>query len=275
LGQRLQGDNPENQIASAFSLQQRELDLCDRGGHGHGVADGNFAHVTGLYDVLGALRARYPELLIENVSGGGNRLDLGMLRYSDVGWMDDRSAPSVHVRHILGGLSALFPPAYLLSFVMEHEAEPLREASDIPLYFRSRSPGILGLCFRTGQVSDDDRAKMASEIEIYKMIRDALGTGAAALLTPQAAAEGGPSWDVLQVSSLGGRTIVLSAIQWDAGEDEVTIRPQGLRPESSYSVRSVDVGALGSATGAELMADGVRVSQSPNSAAHIIVIQRQ
>ena len=248
---------------------------CDRGGHGHGVADGNFAHVTGLYDVLGALRARYPELLIENVSGGGNRLDLGMPRYSDVGWMDDRSAPSVHVRHILGGLSALFPPAYLLSFVMEHEAEPLREASDIPLYFRSRSPGILGLCFRTGQVSDDDRAKMVSEIEIYKMIRDALGTGAAALLTPQAAAEGGPSWDVLQVSSLGGRTIVLSAIQWDAGEDEVTIRPQGLRPESSYSVRSVDVGPLGSATGAELMADGVRVSQSPNSAAHIIVIRRQ
>ena len=71
-------------------------------------SDGNFAHVTGLYDVLAQLRARYPELLIENVSGGGNRLDLGMMRYSDVGWMDDRSAPSVHVRHILGGLSAIF-----------------------------------------------------------------------------------------------------------------------------------------------------------------------
>ena len=29
-----------------------------------------------------------------------------MLRYSDVGWMDDRSAPSTHVRHNLEGLSA-------------------------------------------------------------------------------------------------------------------------------------------------------------------------
>src|SRR5262249_433621 len=37
---------------------------CDRSGHGHGSTDGNFAHISGLYDLLGALRARYPELLI-------------------------------------------------------------------------------------------------------------------------------------------------------------------------------------------------------------------
>jgi len=248
---------------------------CDRSGHTHGQSDGNFSHVTGLYDVLAQLRARYPDLLIENVSGGGNRLDLGMMRYSDVGWMDDRSAPSVHVRHILGGLSAIFPPAYLLSFVMDHEAEPLLEGSDLPLYFRSRSTGVLGLCFRTGQFSDDDRAQMASEIEIYKSTREALGPAAATLLTPQAAAQGGPSWDVLQSRSAGGRTIVLSAIQWNEAQDEVTVKPQGLRRRSTYTVRSVDVGDLGTATGAELMADGVTVVQSPNSAAHIIVIRRQ
>jgi hypothetical protein len=90
---------------------------CDRPGHGHGSTDGNFAHVTGLYQVLAALRQRYPDLLIENVSGGGNRLDFGMVRYSDVAWMDDRTAPSVHVRHNLEGLATAFPPAYLLSFV--------------------------------------------------------------------------------------------------------------------------------------------------------------
>src|SRR5205807_1189528 len=59
---------------------------CDRAGHGHGAGDGNFAQITGLYDVLSQLRDRYPDLLIENVSGGGNRLDLGMLRYTDVAW---------------------------------------------------------------------------------------------------------------------------------------------------------------------------------------------
>jgi hypothetical protein len=33
--------------------------------------------VNGLYQVLADVRARYPDLLIENVSGGGNRLDSG------------------------------------------------------------------------------------------------------------------------------------------------------------------------------------------------------
>src|SRR5262249_12046275 len=72
---------------------------CNRSGHGHGASDGNFAHVSGLYEVLAELRARYPDLLIENVSGGGNRLDFGMLRYTDAAWMDDRTSPSAVVRH--------------------------------------------------------------------------------------------------------------------------------------------------------------------------------
>src|SRR5262249_16154349 len=76
---------------------------CQRPGHADGAGDGNFAHVSGLYEMLQAIRTRYPDLIIENVAGGGRRLDLGMLRYTDVAWMDDRSAPSVHVRHNLEG----------------------------------------------------------------------------------------------------------------------------------------------------------------------------
>src|SRR5581483_6975227 len=121
---------------------------CDRDGHGHGATDGNFAHVTALYQILATLRDQYPNLLIENVSGGGNRLDLGMLRFTDAAWMDDRTAPSVHVRPNIEGLSAVFPPAYLLSFVTDHDTEPLHVSPDLPLYFRSRMAGALCLCFR-------------------------------------------------------------------------------------------------------------------------------
>ena len=39
-----------------------------------------------------------------------------------------------------------------------------------------------------------------------------------------------------------------------------------------YDVQSVDSGALGEATGKALMADGIDVQQSPNSAAHILII---
>jgi alpha-galactosidase len=248
---------------------------CDRSGHGHGAADGNFAHVTGLYQVLAALRSRYPALTIENVSGGGNRLDLGMLRYTDVAWMDDRTAPSVHVRHNVQGLSVVFPPAYLLSFVTDHDTEPLHRALDVSLYFRSRMTGVLGLCFRTGEFGDEDGAQMAREIGIYKTTRDALGSAAGALLTAQADPRGGPSWDVFQIGLRSNRTATVLAFQWDAGAAAITVKPVRLQSQAIYMVRSVDGGVLGTATGAELMADGISILRGSATAAHVLILERQ
>ncbi len=245
---------------------------CDREGHDHGSTDGNFAHVSALYEILQTLRDRYPSLQIENVSGGGNRLDVGMLRYSDVAWMDDRTAPSVHVRHNVEGLSAVFPPAYLLSFVTDQDREPLHDAPDLSLYFRSRMVGALGLCFRTGDLTSDDQANIAREIGIYKAMRTTLSVAAGALLSPQAG-DDGPAWDVLQETSPDGTRLVLSAFQSDTGSGSVNIKPKALDSATTYQVQSVDTGMLGTATGADLMANGIDVLQSPRSAAHVLIIQ--
>ncbi|HZP47066.1 MAG TPA: glycoside hydrolase family 36 protein [Vicinamibacterales bacterium] len=248
---------------------------CDRDGHEHGATDGNFAHVQGLYQVLGALRDRYPALLLENVSGGGNRLDLGMLRFTDAAWMDDRTAPSVHVRHNIEGLSAVFPPAYLLSFVTDHDTEPLHDSPDLPLYFRSRMAGALGLCFRGDGFSDGDLAGIAHEIDIYKAMRDTQRAAAAALLTGQAQPADGPPWDVLQESASGNGQSLLWAYQSDQGTDTILVRPTGLIADATYDVQSVDTGSLGTATGAAIMADGIRLIQSPNTAAHVLLLRVQ
>ena len=245
---------------------------CDRPGHGHGSTDGNFAHVTGLYQVLAALRERYPDLLIENVSGGGNRLDFGMVRYSDVAWMDDRTAPSVHVRHNLEGLATAFPPAYLLSFVTNQQGEPLHDAPDLSLYFRSRMGGALGLCFLTSDLSRDDAALISREIGIYKTVRATLSVAAGALLTSQAAMDNGPVWDVLQATAPAGHAIVVYAYQSDDGAETVNVRPITLQPDATYAVESVDSGALGTAMGSDLMANGIDIVQSPNTAAHVLTL---
>ena len=63
----------------------------------------------------------------------------------DVAWMDDRTAPSVHVRHNIEGLSALFPPAYLLSFVTDHDGEPLHDAPDLSTLCFDRMEVALGV----------------------------------------------------------------------------------------------------------------------------------
>ncbi|HJZ70427.1 MAG TPA: glycoside hydrolase family 36 protein [Vicinamibacterales bacterium] len=250
---------------------------CDRSGHGHGTSDGNFAHISGLYDLLGALRARYPDLLIENVSGGGNRLDIGMLRYSDAGWMDDRTAPASHVRHNLEGLSAVFPPAYLLSFVTDHSGggEPLHDAPDLSLYFRSRMSGALGLCFLSDGLVEGDEQAISREIAIYKEMRGTISVAVAALLTAQAETTDPPPWDALQESATDGGQLVITAFQSDDGVSRFTVTPSGLHEDFTYQVQSVDTGVLGAATGAELMQNGIELVQSPNSAAHVLIITRQ
>jgi alpha-galactosidase len=113
--------------------------------------------------VLDTLRRRYPDLLIENVSGGGARIDFGMLAYTDVAWMDDRTSPSSLVRHNIEGLTFAFPPAYLLSFLIDADGEPIAGADDLPLLTRSRMLAAFGLTYRTDLLQEETAAELATK----------------------------------------------------------------------------------------------------------------
>jgi hypothetical protein len=192
-----------------------------------------------------------------------------MLRYTDAAWMDDRTTPSVKVRHNIQGLSAVFPPAYLLSFVMDDSTERLRNAPDLSLLFRSRMSGILGLCFRTAGLDEDETAAMKQEISNYRSIRDALRTASGTLLTAQASTADSPGWDIFQTTPFGNFPVVLWAVQNDRGARSILVRPVGLH-HRMYEVQGADAGPLGFVTGSALMEDGIEIRTSPRSAARMI-----
>lgn len=242
---------------------------CDRTSHGHGTLDGNFMHTRGLYEVLGTLRARYPDLVVENCAAGGNRLDLGMLQFTDAAWMDDVSAPSAHVRHNLEGLGAVFPPAYLLSFVMDDPAERIHGADDLPMYFRSRMAGALGLSLVPAQFSDEEREVMREQIALYKDARAAAPDMTFVLLTDQANAAGGGGWDAAQWYSPGTGAAVVFAFAGPAAESRVTVWPR-LRADARYSVVVPRRGAVGQATGAALMQDGLTIPRLSFTAGYVL-----
>lgn len=246
---------------------------CNRSGHGHGATDGNFSHVKGLYDVLATLRKRYPALQIENCSQGGNRVDFGMLRYTDTGWMDDRTSPAVHVRHNLEGLMTWFPPAYLLSFVL-NDTEPIADSPDLGLVLRSRMPGILGLTYRSHHLTESDRDRLADEIRLYKRLREISRNASGTLLTAQAAPENGPAWDALQHLDAGSGTVILFAFQNDGAVPAVVLQPRRLAPDTVYLVTTPDGEVVGRATGATLM-EGIPIESSPESAARVIILRPQ
>ena len=76
----------------------------------HSIALGAKAHefVLGLYDVLRRIFGPRPHILLESCSSGGNRFDLGMIRFSPQVWCSDDTDP-VERLTIQGNLSYLYP----------------------------------------------------------------------------------------------------------------------------------------------------------------------
>lgn len=247
--------------------------LCDREGHGHGASDGDVAHVQGLYAILAELRTRYPSLLIENCSGGGARIDLGLARYTDVGWMDDRSAPSLHVRHNLQGLSTVLPPAYLLSYAMSGGGERLDDEDDLGWLTRSRMFGVLGLSYRDQDLDDDAQEALAREVETYKRVRTVVRGASAALLTEQVSEASAPSWDATMAVTTSGDA-VLFAFQNDGTAERFTVFPVLLLPDVEYEVVSIDGRVFGRATGSALMESGIEL-QEGGSHARVLLLTPQ
>jgi alpha-galactosidase len=245
---------------------------CDAAGHDHGPRDGSDAHVRGLYEILDALRARYPDLLIENVSGGGNRLDYGWLRYSDAAWMDDRTAPSIHVRHNLEGLASFFPPAYLLAFTPDSGAEPLSHGADAALYLRSRAAGAFGLTYQSDRLIPSAAAAVRDAIGLYKSVRDVLAAADAIVLGLPADPADTSRWDAVEELDASTGNAVIFAFRGDSAPERTTVRPIGLSADALYDVASADSGRLGTATGADLMRDGIDIVDGPASRAHVLTL---
>ncbi|MEW6322365.1 MAG: alpha-galactosidase [Acidobacteriota bacterium] len=238
--------------------------VCTREGHGHPVDGGSHAHIQGLYALLEDLRRRYPHVLIENCSGGGHRIDLGLALRTDNAWMDDRTTPSAHVRHNLRGLSEVFPVTYLFSYVMPHADEPLGRGGDVDLFARSRLPGVFGVTADLGRLDADALGRIRHAAQLARSFR---GLQARAV-THQLVLD--DVWDVVQQVGSAGALV----FAFDRGADRGQRVPlRDLDPLATYEVHSIDSGLLGRALGADLMLGGLAIEPSAATDAQIFVLR--
>jgi len=245
--------------------------ICNRADHGHSVDGGSFAHVRGLYAVLEALRQRFPALVIENCSSGGHRLDLGLARLTEAGWMDDMTAPSAHVRHNLEGLTAVFPASYLLSYVLPHADEPMSGAADLPGLARSRMVGTLGVAVNFHAIGERDTNQLMQEVRLAHALREYQSGASTYLLSDQARTR--PAWEVVQQWSAAREQGVLWVFQGDGGASRVQVRLRGLDPGRVYELRQVDSNRRERMSGATLLEAGIEVRAAPEGAAQAFTIE--
>ena len=90
-------------------------------------------YVNNLYDILQRLRAKHPKVEIESCSGGGGRVDLGILRYTDEVWPSDNT-DALDRLDIQYGFTHAYTPEVMVAWV-----------TDVPNYLDRR---IVPLQFR-------------------------------------------------------------------------------------------------------------------------------
>ncbi len=192
-------------------------------------------YVRNLYEILDRLRAKHPKLEIESCSGGGGRIDLGILQRVDEVWPSDNTEAFDRLR-IQEGFSMAYAPKIMSAWVTD---VPSTNGRSVPLQYRFlvMMQGALGIGANLNRFSEQDTATATQMVAIYKRIRGTVQTGGLyRLFSPR---EGDLTAN--QYVSADGRQSVLFAFRHSQQYNTAApnIRFRGLDEKAVYSVEMV------------------------------------
>lgn len=127
-------------------------------------------YVHHLYDVFDRLRADHPHLRIEACSGGGGRVDLGILARTDQAWPSDNTdaADRVAIQH---GYSQLYPARTMAAWVTDVPNQLTGRSVPLRFRFHVAMAGALGIGGDLSRWSDAELAEGAGLVAEYKRVR--------------------------------------------------------------------------------------------------------
>ncbi|MBN2300762.1 MAG: alpha-galactosidase, partial [Acholeplasmataceae bacterium] len=144
----------------------------------HVQEQGMFFHryILGLYDILRQITEKYPHILIESCSSGGNRYDLGMLSFTPQIWASDDTDPIERLK-IQQGLSYLYPQSTISAHVsLAPHSQTLRK-TPLSTRFNVASFGVLGYELDLKYLTPIEKKDIKKQINLYKENRDAFQYG--------------------------------------------------------------------------------------------------
>jgi len=130
---------------------------------------GEFFHryVLGLYHVLDTLTKKYPQILWESCSSGGNRNDLGILSYFQQNWASD-DMDAYERLTIQSGTALAYPLSTIGAHVGASPSHQLLRRTPIDTRFNVASFGCLGYELDLKKLSPVDEEAVKEQIKFYK-----------------------------------------------------------------------------------------------------------
>jgi alpha-galactosidase len=127
-------------------------------------------YMLGLYRVLETITAEFPHILFESCSGGGGRFDPGMLHYMPQTWTSDNSDAVSRLR-IQYGTSLVYPISTMGAHVSAVPNHQVHRITSLETRGHVAMSGNFGYELDLTQMSDEEKAAVKLQIELYKDIR--------------------------------------------------------------------------------------------------------
>ena len=160
-------------------------------------------HVDVLYETIDALRARFPGLAIETCSGGGGRIDLGVLQRTEQAWASDNTDALDRLR-IQEGYSLAYPTASMAAWVTAEVNGMTGRRHPLDMRFAAACRGVLGIGTDLNSLPEEELERYAAWVSFYKGIRHVTQLGALHRLS-RAEETGTDAW--LQMGAGGGEAV--------------------------------------------------------------------
>ena len=195
---------------------------------------GELAHryMLGVYELQERLVTRFPEILLENCSGGGARYDAGMLYYSPQIWCSD-DTDAIERLAIQEGTALIYP----LSTMGAHVSDCPNHAIGRSTPFETRGyvalAGTFGYELDVTRIPKEDREKIPEQVALYHKYNDLIREGDYYRI---ASAAENHLYDCWQVVSKDKRESLVTWIQVLCGPGRKSrfVRLKGLDPEKNY-----------------------------------------
>jgi alpha-galactosidase len=233
-------------------------------------------YVRNLYGILAELRRRHPNVEIESCSGGGGRVDLGILGHTDQVWPSDNTDPFDRLS-IQDGFSYAYAPAVMMAWVTDSPNWVNDRRTSLDYRFLSSMQGSLGIGANLLHWTAQDFATAKKYVAEYKAIRASVQQGRLyRLLSPR---DNSPHAATESVSRDGKQAVLFAFLH--AGQMKYPyprVRLQGLDPDARYRWRSLHgapvAGTLAEASGAYWMNHGIDLALRGDYQAAAIVFDR-
>ncbi len=215
--------------------------------------------IRNLYAILADLRKKHPKVEIESCSGGGGRVDLGILRYTDEVWPSDNTDPFDRLS-MQDGFTYAYTPQVMMAWVTDSPHWLNSRSTTLAYRMLSSMQGSLGIGANLNNWTPEEFATAKRLIAAYHAVQRTIAQGDLyRLISPRNGSEFSSTETVSRDKSQA--VVFAFTHSTQQGRGFPLLQLQGLDPNAEYTLTWIEgtarAGTPDRASGAWWMNHGI------------------